>query len=47
VEFTIGPEDLSLIDVNMNSVVEPGMFDIMVGPSSAETSNVPLEVASQ
>ena len=38
--------DLSLIDVNMNSVVEPGMFDLMVGPSSAETSSVALEVAS-
>jgi len=47
VEFTIGPEDVALIDVNMNSVVETGMFDIMVGPSSVETSNVPLEVASQ
>ncbi len=47
VEFTIGPEDLSLIDVNMNSVVEPGMFDIMVGPSSVETSSAALEVASQ
>ena len=46
VEFMISPEDISLIDVNMNSVVEPGMFDIMVGPSSVETSSVALEVAS-
>jgi beta-glucosidase len=44
VDFTLTPEDLSLIDVNMNRVVEPGMFDLMVGPSSAETSSVPLEV---
>lgn len=46
VEFTVKPEDLSLIDVNMNSVVEPGMFDLMVGPSSAETTSVPLEVTN-
>jgi beta-glucosidase len=44
VDFTLTPEDLSLIDVNMNRVVEPGMFDLMVGPSSAETSSVALEV---
>jgi beta-glucosidase len=44
VDFMLTPEDLSLIDVNMNRVVEPGMFDLMVGPSSVETSSVPLEV---
>jgi beta-glucosidase len=44
VDFTLTPEDLSLIDVNMNRVVEPGMFDLMVGPSSTETSSIPLEV---
>ena len=44
VDFTLTPEDLSLIDVNMNRVVEPGMFDLMVGPSSANTSTVALEV---
>ena len=47
VEFSISPADLALIDVNMNSVVEPGTFDLMVGPSSAETSSVALEVTSQ
>ncbi len=47
VDFMLAPEDLSLIDVNMNEVVEPGTFDVMVGPSSAETSSVPLEVVSQ
>ena len=46
VDFTLTPEDLSLIDVNMNRVVEPGMFDLMVGPSSAETSSVALEVVN-
>lgn len=44
VEFTVKPEDLSLIDFNMNQVVEPGTFDLMVGPSSAETTSVPLQV---
>lgn len=47
VEFTVGPEDLSLIDVNINKVVEPGIFDLMVGPSSVETTAVPLEVTNQ
>jgi len=46
VDFTLAPEDLSLIDVNMNRVVEPGMFDLMVGPSSVETSSVALEVTN-
>ncbi len=46
VEFTLTPDDLSLIDFNMNKVVEPGVFDVMVGPSSADTSSVPLEVVN-
>jgi len=44
VEFTLTPDALSMIDVDMHSVVEPGTFDIMVGPSSAETSSIALEV---
>ena len=44
VEFTLTPDALSLIDVDMHRVVEPGMFDIMVGPSSIETSSVALQV---
>ena len=46
VTFTIGPDDLSLIDADMHRVVEPGTFEIMVGPSSAETATVRLEVGS-
>jgi beta-glucosidase len=34
VDFTISPDDLSLIGVSMNQVVEAGVFDVMVGPSS-------------
>jgi beta-glucosidase len=47
IHFPISPADLSLIDVNMNRVVEPGTFDIMVGPNSAETSTATLEVSKQ
>src|SRR6266536_2133400 len=46
VDFTLTPEDLSLVDVNMSRVVEPGIFDVMVGANSAETSNIELEVAN-
>src|SRR5579863_1139943 len=44
VEFTLTPDALSMIDVDMHRVVEPGTFDIMVGPSSVETSTVALQV---
>ena len=46
VDFTLTPEDLSLIDVNKDRVVEPGTFDLMVGASSAEISTIALEVVS-
>jgi beta-glucosidase len=46
VDFTLTPEDLSLIDVNKDRVVEPGTFDLMVGASSAETSSIALEVVN-
>jgi beta-glucosidase len=44
ITLVISPADLTLLDVNMNSVVEPGIFDLMVGPNSAETASVPLTV---
>jgi beta-glucosidase len=44
VEMQIEPASLSLLDDMMNRVVEPGMFDIMVGANSVETQNVQLEV---
>lgn len=47
VEFTLTPDDLSLINVDMHRVVEPGIFDLMVGANSAETTDVPLEVVNQ
>jgi beta-xylosidase len=47
VEFPLTPRMLSLVNADMHWVVEPGTFDIMVGPSSAQTSSVPLEVVQK
>ena len=44
VEFTITPDMLSMLDTYMHPVVEPGIFDVMVGPSSAEVKKVALKV---
>ncbi|MCU1271792.1 MAG: beta-glucosidase [Acidobacteriaceae bacterium] len=44
VEFTVTPDALSLLDVDMHKVVEPGVFEIMVGPSSVQTQMVALTV---
>jgi beta-glucosidase len=44
VEFHITPDMLSMLNVDMNRVVEPGVFDLMVGPSSDQTSSVALTV---
>ena len=44
VEFTITPDKLSFLNLNIESVVEPGWFDIMVGTSSAKYQTVKLEV---
>lgn len=46
VTFSVGPSDLSLLNADMHRVVEPGTFDLMVGPSSAETQTVHLEVGA-
>jgi len=44
VEFTITPDKLRFYDVNMKRVVEPGTFEIMVGPSSVSHQSINLEV---
>ena len=44
VEFTITPDALSMLNADMHRVVEPGIFDVMVGPGSDKTVSVPLEV---
>jgi len=44
VEFTVTPDTLAMLNVDMHRVVEPGVFDLMVGPSSDQTSSVALTV---
>lgn len=44
VEFVITPDKLWFYDLNMKRVVEPGTFQIMVGPSSVKHQSVNLEV---
>ena len=44
VEFEVTPEALAIWNLEMKRVVEPGMYDLFVGPSSDETSSVPLKV---
>jgi beta-glucosidase len=34
VEFTLHPDDLAILDKNMNWTVEPGKFQVMIGASS-------------
>jgi beta-glucosidase len=46
VSFTISPDDLSLLGANMQRVVEPGVFDIMLGTDSAHTSSTALTVSA-
>lgn len=36
VSFTLNPDDLKILDINMNWVVEPGMFKVMIGSSSED-----------
>jgi len=44
VEFTITPDTFSMLNTDMHKVVEPGIFELMVGPSSDQTSTVNLAV---
>jgi beta-glucosidase len=36
VTFTLKPEDLEMLDINMKWIVEPGMFKVMIGASSED-----------
>jgi beta-glucosidase len=47
VTFTITPETLSILNIDMHRVVEAGVFDVMVGPSSDNTSRVKLTVLGE
>jgi beta-glucosidase len=44
VTFNVTPDKLSFLNLNMERVVEPGTFDIMVGASSVKLQTVGLEV---
>lgn len=46
VEMTLGPDELSMFDLDMRRVVEPGAFDVMVGGSSASVKTARLDVAA-
>jgi beta-glucosidase len=46
VTFPVGPNDFAFYNADMHKVVEPGVVDIMVGPSSADTKTVHLTVGS-
>jgi beta-glucosidase len=45
VAFNVTPEMLKIWDINMHRIIEPGVFDLMVGPSSDDTKTVKLTVA--
>ncbi|HWJ91558.1 MAG TPA: fibronectin type III-like domain-contianing protein, partial [Flavisolibacter sp.] len=36
VKFVLHPDDLAILDKNMNWTVEPGQFEIMIGSSSTD-----------
>ena len=44
IEFSVTPDALAMLNLDMRRVVEPGVFDIMVGPSSDQTTTVSLTV---
>ncbi len=44
VKFEIDPSKLAFWDINMNNLVEPGKFDILVGKSSQDLQKVELTV---
>jgi len=45
VSFTVTPEMLSILNLDMHRAVEAGVFELMVGPGSNKTSTVRLTVA--
>ncbi|HQR34228.1 MAG TPA: glycoside hydrolase family 3 N-terminal domain-containing protein [Blastocatellia bacterium] len=47
ITFTITPDKLSFLDLNMQRVVEPGAFEIMVGTSSVKFQKAKLEVIAK
>jgi beta-glucosidase len=46
VQFTLDSEAFALWDEHMKRIVEPGAFEIMVGPNSVDLKTVTLDVTS-
>jgi beta-glucosidase len=47
IEFTITPDKLSFLNLKMETVVEPGWFDLMIGTSSVTYQTAKLEVVAK
>jgi beta-glucosidase len=47
VEFTLGPEELSFLNREMQRVVEPGSFKVMVGGNSVDLTEAKLDVVAK
>lgn len=47
VELSLGPEELSFLNRDMQRVVEPGAFDIMIGGNSKELVRTTLNVTAR
>jgi beta-glucosidase len=47
ISFNVTPDKLWFYDSEMKRIVEPGWFDIMVGPSSVKYQTVKLEVVAK
>jgi beta-glucosidase len=47
VEFTLGPEQLGFYDRTMKFAVEPGEFEVMVGPNSEDLIKATFEVLTR
>jgi beta-glucosidase len=47
VELTLGPSELSFLNREMNRVVEPGAFKIMVGGNSDDLIDTTLNIVGK
>jgi beta-glucosidase len=47
VTFTLTPESLALWNEDMKFVVEPGIFDLLLGTSSAKTQAILLKLTAK
>ena len=47
VSFTVGPAELRFYDRSLERLVEPGEFEILVGPNSVDLETVTLTVEAE